>query len=47
MNADVPELCVVSAATANRMLSSLVMGGILIKYQQNGHWAYKLSTTNA
>lgn len=46
MNADVRELCVVSAATANRILSGLVIDGILIKCQQNGHWAYKLSTTS-
>ena len=43
MNADVRALCGVSAATANRILYSLVIDGILVKCQQNGHWAYKLS----
>ena len=43
MNADVRELCGVSAATANRILSNLVMNGILIKCQRNGHWAYRLN----
>ena len=43
MNADVRELCGVSSATANRILSNLVMNGILIKCQRNGHWAYRLN----
>lgn len=47
MNADVRNLCGVSAATVNRILANLFMDGILIKCQQNGHLAYKLSATNA
>lgn len=43
-NADVRELCDISAATANRVLGNLVLGGILVKCRQNGHWAYKLSS---
>lgn len=42
MNADVRELCGVSAATANRILSSFVGEGKLIKYQENGHWVYSI-----
>ena len=41
MNADVRELCGVSAATANRILASFVAGGNLIKYHEGGHWAYR------
>jgi len=41
MNADVRMLCNVSAATANRILSSLVDEGKLIKYREGRHWAYK------
>ena len=41
MNADVRELCGVSAATANRILAGLVVNGKLIKYCKNGHWVYK------
>ena len=41
MNADVRELCGVSAATANRILSSFVEEGKLSKYRKGGHWAYK------
>ncbi len=41
MNADVRELCGVSAATANRILSGLAADGKLVKYRKNGHWAYK------
>ena len=44
MNADVRALCDVSAATANRILASLVADGKLTKCRQNGHWAYKLVT---
>ena len=40
MNADVRELCGVSAATANRILSGLVEKGKLEKYRSNGHWVY-------
>ena len=43
MNADVRELCGVSAATANRILSSLVEKGKLSKYREGGHWAYRNS----
>ena len=43
MNADVRELCEVSAATANRILTGLASDGILIKYRESGHWAYKLN----
>lgn len=42
MNADVRELCSVSAATANRILSGLVTDGKLVKYRENGHWVYRL-----
>ena len=41
MNADVRELCGVSAATANRILSSFVEKGKLSKNRKGGHWAYK------
>ena len=40
MNADVRELCGVSAATANRILSKLVLEGRLFKDYQKGHWIY-------
>lgn len=41
MNADVRELCGVSAATANRILASFVAEGNLVKYHEGGHWAYR------
>ena len=41
MNADVRELCGVSAATANRILASFVEVCKLRKYREGGHWAYK------
>ena len=41
MNADVRELCGVSAATANRILSSFVEERKLSKYLEGGHWAYR------
>jgi len=41
MNADVRELCNVSAATANRILAGLVADGKLTKCRVNGHWAYR------
>lgn len=44
MNADVRKLCNVSAATANRILTSLVDEGKLVKFHQNGHWAYCINT---
>lgn len=40
MNADVRVLCDVSAATANRILASLVADGKLVKFRKNGHWVY-------
>lgn len=43
MNADVRELCGVSAATANRILAGLVEDGKLVKRHKDGHWAYKLA----
>ena len=45
MNADVRELCEVSAATANRILSGLVKEGKLEKYHRNGHWNYRAKST--
>ena len=42
MNADVRELCGVSAATANRILAGIVTGGKLKKYRKDGYWAYKM-----
>ena len=43
MNADVRELCGVSAATANRILAGLVEEGKLYKARANGHWVYQAS----
>lgn len=42
MNANVRTLCNVSAATANRILASLVAEGKLVKIRKGGHWAYAL-----
>ncbi|WP_242956746.1 hypothetical protein [Flavonifractor sp. An82] len=42
MNADVRELCGVSAATANRILAGLVLERKLVKVHLDGHWQYKL-----
>ena len=42
MNADVRELCSVSAATSNRILAGLVEEGKLLKCRECGHWAYRL-----
>ena len=42
MNANVRTLCNVSAATANRILASLVVESKLAKYHHGGHWVYKL-----
>lgn len=42
MNADVRELCGVSAATANRLLAGFASVGKLVKYRESGHWAYRL-----
>ena len=43
MNADVRTLCGVSAATANRILAGLASAGMLEKYREGGHWAYRSS----
>ena len=42
MNADVRELCGVSAATANRILTNLVDMGDLIRIHPGGHWQYRV-----
>ena len=47
MNADVRELCGVSAATANRILSSFVEERKVSKYREGGHWAYSMQSYNA
>lgn len=39
-NADVRQLCGVSAATANRILAGFVAEGRLTKCREGGHWAY-------
>ena len=41
MNADVRALCGASAATANRILAGLTAEGIIVKYREGGHWAYR------
>ena len=41
MNADVRELCGVSAATANRILVGFATDGKLVKYRESAHWAYR------
>lgn len=41
MNADVRELCGVSAATANRILATFTAEGKFVKYFNNGHWVYR------
>lgn len=46
MNADVRELCGVSAATANRILAGLTETGALKKYHINGYWKYKSAKNN-
>ena len=43
MNADVREICGVSAATANRILAGLSAEGKLMKCRVGGHWGYRLS----
>ena len=43
MNADVRELCGVSAATANRILVGLVHEGKLSKCREGRNWAYNLN----
>ena len=42
MNADVRELCGVSAATANRILAGFVAEGKFDKCHEGGHWVYRL-----
>ena len=42
MNADVRNLCGVSAATANRILAGFTSAGRLTKYRESGHWAYRI-----
>ena len=42
MNADVRELCGVSAATANRILVQLVTDNKIKKSRINGHWQYNI-----
>ena len=44
MNTDVRELCGVSAATANRILSSLTNKGQLIKTHRGNRWVYMKNT---
>lgn len=43
MNADVRDLCGVSAATANRILAELVRKEKLAKCRESGHWAYRMT----
>lgn len=43
MNADVREICDVSAATANRILAGLTTEGKLVKCRVGGHWAYRMN----
>ena len=43
MNADVRELCNVSAATANRILSAMVRDGKIVKTHKGKYWVYKLN----
>lgn len=40
-NADVRQLCGVSAATANRILAKFAAEGKLVKCRESGHWAYQ------
>lgn len=40
-NADVRQLCGVSAATANRILSGFVAEDRLVKCREGGHWGYR------
>ena len=40
MNADVRELCGVSAATANRILAGFVAGKKLAKCRKGSYWVY-------
>lgn len=47
MNADVRELCGVTEATANRILSSFVDERKMSKYREGRHWAYSMQSYNA
>lgn len=40
-NADVRQLCGVSAATANRILAGFTAEGRLVKCREGGHWVYR------
>lgn len=40
-NADVCQLCGVSAATANRILAKFTAEGKLAKCRKGGHWVYQ------
>ena len=40
-NSDVRQLCRVSPATANRILTELAAEGRLVKCRNGGHWAYR------
>ena len=40
MNANVRELCGVSVATANRILTDLIVNRKLRKFHVGGHWKY-------
>ena len=40
-NADVRQLCDVSAATANRILAGFAAEGRLVKCREGGHWGYR------
>jgi len=42
MNVDVRSMCDVSPATANRILAGLAAEGMLEKYREGSHWAYRL-----
>lgn len=45
MNANVRELCGVSAATANRILAQGVADEKIEKYRVHGHWSYRVKST--
>ncbi len=42
MNGDVRQLCGVSSATANRILTGLCAQGKLQRFRRGGHWAYQI-----
>jgi len=44
MNADIRTLFGVSAATANRILSSFFIDGKLIRFHEKGHWTYRMNS---